>query len=180
VNNDNNDPARYCRLPENPLLAEVQEMFSVIRNIIEGRGGKGKESRADLEQKKHVAAGVLLLEAAHIDDDCTEEEMEHVVATLRDKFALSDEYVADLLRLAHAGREQSVDLWEFTNHINRHFSKVEKLAVMEDVWRIILLDGQLEKHEDHYAHKLANLLRLSHEEMISAKLKAREQVAEGK
>jgi uncharacterized tellurite resistance protein B-like protein len=154
-------------------------MFAVIRNIIEGKSSKGKESSNDLEQKKHVAAGVLLLEAAHIDDECTDEEMEHIVATLRDKFDLSDDCVADLLELAHDGREQAVDLWQFTSQINQHFSPAEKLAVMEDVWRIILLDGQLEKHEDHYAHKLANLLRLSHKQMIGAKLKAREQMAEG-
>jgi uncharacterized tellurite resistance protein B-like protein len=153
-------------------------MFAVIRNIIEGKSSsKGKESREDLEQKKHVAAGVLLLEAAHIDNECTDDEMEHIVATLRDKFDLSDDCVADLLELAHDGREQAVDLWQFTNHVNQHFSAAEKLAVMEDVWRIILLDGQLEKHEDHYAHKLANLLRLSHKQMIDAKLRARQQVA---
>ena len=152
-------------------------MFAVIRNILEGKSDKGKESQEDMEQKKHVAAGVLLLEAAHIDNECTEEEMEHIVATLRDKFNLSDSCVADLLELAHDGRKQAVDLWQFTNHINQHFSVAEKLEVMEDVWRIILLDGHLEKHEDHYAHKLANLLRLGHKQMIDAKLKAREQVA---
>lgn len=152
-------------------------MFAVIRNILEGKSDKGKESQEDMEQKKHVAAGVLLLEAAHIDNECTAEEMEHIVATLRDKFNLSDSCVADLLELAHDGRKQAVDLWQFTNHINQHFSVAEKLEVMEDVWRIILLDGHLEKHEDHYAHKLANLLRLGHKQMIDAKLKAREQVA---
>ena len=152
-------------------------MFSVIRNIIEGKGAKGKESQEDQEQKKHVAAGVLLLEAAHIDNECTEEEMEHIVSTLKDKFNLSDNCVSDLLELAHDGREQAVDLWKFTNHINQHFTVSEKVAVMEDVWRIIFMDGQLEMHEDHYAHKLANLLRLSREQMIAAKLKAREHVA---
>lgn len=155
-------------------------MFSVIRNIIEGKSGQGRPSPAAQEQKKHVAAGVLLLEAAHIDNHCSEAELAHIVATLRDKFALSEQCVADLLELAHCGRQQAVDLWEFTNHINQHFSLAEKVAVMEDVWRIILLDEQLDKHEDHYAHKLANLLRLSHQELIAAKLKARQQVAAGK
>lgn len=150
-------------------------MFAVIRNIIEGTSAKGREGKVDQEQKKHVAAGVLLLEAAHIDNECTEEEMEHIVSTLKDKFNLTDSCVADLLELAHDGREQAPDLWEFTNHINQHFSEVEKLAVMEDVWRIIFMDGQLEMHEDHYAHKLAKLLRLSHKQMIDAKLRAREQ-----
>ena len=152
-------------------------MFGVIRNFFEGKASKGMETAEFQKQKKHVAAGVLLLEAAHIDNECTEEEMEHIVSILREKFDLSENCVADLLELAHDGRKQAIDLWQFTNHINQHFSLAEKYAVMEDVWRIILLDGQLEKHEDHYAHKLANLLRLSHKEMIDAKLKAREQVS---
>lgn len=152
-------------------------MFAVIRNIIEGQGDKGREGRVDPEQKKHVAAGVLLLEAAHIDNECTAAEMEHIVSTLKDKFNLTDSCVADLLELAHDDRKQAPDLWEFTNHINQHFSEVEKIAVMEDVWRIIFMDGQLEMHEDHYAHKLAKLLRLNHKKMIDAKLRAREQMA---
>ncbi|MHB8810901.1 MAG: tellurite resistance TerB family protein [Desulfobulbaceae bacterium] len=152
-------------------------MFGVIRKIIEGgKSGKGRGSREDQERKKHIAAGVLLLEAAHVDNECSEEEMEHIVATLKDRFSLPADCVDDLLDLAHADRAQSVDLWQFTSYINRHFSPEEKRAVMEDVWRIILLDGKLDKHEDHYAHKLADLLHLTHEQMIAAKLKAREQV----
>ena len=154
-------------------------MFSVIRKIIEGKGSNSPTSQEDLEQKKHVAAGALLLEAAHVDNECTDAEMEHIIQTLKDKFELSDQCVAELLELSSQGREQAVDLWQFTNHINKHFSIEEKLAVMEDVWRIILLDGRLEKHEDHYVHKLANLLRLNHKQLIDAKLRAREQVEKG-
>ncbi|MDF1578731.1 MAG: TerB family tellurite resistance protein [Desulfobulbales bacterium] len=145
----------------------------MIRKIFEGEKGKTPASPEERERKKHIAAGVLLLEAAHIDDECTEAEMEHVVATLKEKFDLTADCVAELIELAHRHREEAIDLWQYTNHINRHFERNEKLAVMEDVWRIILVDGQLEKHEDHFAHKLAALLRLSHKEMIDAKLRAR-------
>ena len=150
-------------------------MFGIIRNIIEGN--KRSKEREDSELKKHVAAGVLLLEAAHIDNECSNEEMEHIVETLKEKFALSDSCVNELLDLAHADRKQSVDLWEFTRYINNHFTIDEKKAVMEDVWRIILVDGKLDKHENHFAHKLANLLHLTPDKMIAAKLKAREQLA---
>jgi len=153
-------------------------MFGVIRNIIEGsKRGRVRENQEAMEQKKHVAAGVLLLEAAHIDNECSKEELEHIVAILKDKFSLSENCVDDLLDLARADRKQSVDLWEFTRHINLHYSVEEKQEVLEDVWRIILLDGKLDKHEDYYAHKLTNLLHLTHEQMIAAKLKARDQVA---
>ena len=153
-------------------------MFDVIRNIIEGRkSGKGRESREEKERRKHVAAGVVLLEAAYVDNECSKEEIEHIVATIKNKFLLSDNCVDDLLELACKDRENAIDLWQFTNHINDQFSLDEKLAVMEDVWRIILLDGKLDKHEDHFAHKLANLFHLSHSQLIAAKLKAREQLA---
>ncbi len=69
-----------------------------------------------------------------------------------------------------------MDLFSFTRYMNNNFSKEEKIEVMESVWRIIHIDGQLEAHEDHFAHKLANLLRLTHGELIDAKVKARTQL----
>jgi len=150
-------------------------MFDVIKNII--KGNKSQKGQENQELKKHIAAGVLLLEAANIDNECSKEEMEHIIETLKDKYALSESCVNDLLDLAHTDREQSVDLWEFSRLINTSFTLEEKREIMEDVWRIILLDGKLDKHEDYYAHKLANLLHLSNEQMIAAKLKAREQLA---
>ena len=148
-------------------------MFSLIKKILT------KETTADTGAdasalKMHIAAGVLLLEAAHVDNECTEEEMLHVVQTLKNMFNLSSEYVDELIEEAHLERKNSVDLWQFTNKMNQNFSQEEKIQVMEDVWRVIHADGQLEKHEDQFAHKLANLLRLSHEQMIAAKIKARD------
>lgn len=153
-------------------------MFGVIKNIIQGcKSSKEKESPEEKERRKHIAAGVVLLEAAHIDNECSEEELEHIVTTLKVKFDLADDCVDDLLDLARDDRKKSHDLWQFTNHINNHFSTDEKMEVMEDVWRVILLDGKLDKHEDHFAHKLANLFHFSHSQLIAAKLNAREQVA---
>jgi len=147
-------------------------VFSIIKKIINGRSGVSEQS--DSKARIHLVAGVLLLEAAHVDNECTEEEMELVVATLRDKFNLAEECVTELLESAHRERADAIDLWQFTNHLNQHFSMDDKLAVMEDVWRVIHLDGRLEKHEDHFAHQLANLLRLNHQQLIETKLKARE------
>ena len=128
------------------------------------------------EERTKVAACVVLLEAAHIDDECTAEELDHVIQTLRSNFALSREHAEELVELAHHERRNAVDIFEFTNHINDVFSKDEKKAVLKDVWRIIHLDGQLEKHEDYFARKLTYLLRLSHDDMIEAKLHTRKEV----
>ncbi|MDH4099448.1 MAG: TerB family tellurite resistance protein [Nitrospirota bacterium] len=153
-------------------------MFELIRKVMESPRKKGEENKenSDPQLKTHIAAGVLLLEAAHADNQCTEEEMEHVVATLRSKFNLTPEYAEELIQMAHTARDNAMDLWQFTNQVNQQFSAEEKVAILEDVWRIIHLDGQLDKHEDYIARKLANLLHLSHKQFIDAKIKARQQV----
>jgi uncharacterized tellurite resistance protein B-like protein len=124
----------------------------------------------------HVALCVLMIEAAHIDGECSDEEMAHVIATLTDKCGVSKDDIDELVERAYQQREDSIDLFTFTRYINQNYSKAEKLQVMESVWRVIHMDGRLEGHEDHFAHKLANLLRLTHKELITAKIKAREQL----
>jgi uncharacterized tellurite resistance protein B-like protein len=67
--------------------------------------------------------------------------------------------------------ERSIDLWQFAKLINENYSTDEKIKVIETVWQVIYTDGVLDKHEDYLVHKLAKLLRLSHKQLIDAKLK---------
>jgi uncharacterized tellurite resistance protein B-like protein len=151
-------------------------MLHFIKQALLGRGHVASESHVDKEEKIRLAASIILLEAAHADYDCSEKELEHVIGTLCSDFKLTRDHAEELVDLAHRERSRAVDLFEFTNLINNEFSKDDKRAVLEAVWRIIHIDGQLEKHEDHFARKLTYLLRLSHEDMIDAKLKARRQI----
>lgn len=132
------------------------------------------------EQRVLIAASVLLLETAYADFECSDDEMSHVMETLREKFGISREYTEDLLEIARRERAQAIDLWQYANLINQQYSLEEKKELMAAAWRIIYIDGELEKHEDHFAHKLATLLRLSHSEMIEAKIKGRDQVGAGR
>ena len=149
-------------------------MFHLIRNILTNNRGGSVDSAADNDERTRVAACVLLLETAHADNECTAEELSRVVEVMKDDFAISRQHAEELIDLAYCERERAVDLWEFTNHINQEFNRQEKLRVMEAVWRIIHADDQLEKHEDYFAHKLARLLRLKHQDMIAAKISARQ------
>ncbi len=149
-------------------------MFDLLKKIVNGKSDERGKKQGKLENI-HLAAGVLLLETAHVDEECTREEMAHVVDTLKAQFKLSHEYAEELINLACAERETALDLWQYTNQMNQYYSMEEKMQLMEAVWRIIFADGRLEAHEDHFAHKLANLLRLTHKQLIDAKLNARSQ-----
>ena len=68
---------------------------------------------------------------------------------------------------------RSIDLWQFTNLINQNYSTDEKLQIIETMWKIVYADGRLDKHEDYLVHKLSNLLRLTHKQLIDAKLRVK-------
>ena len=150
-------------------------MIDLLKKVL----GSSTEKQGDMQedgQDAHVALCVLLLEAAHVDGECSAEEMEHVVATLTTKLGVSPADIDELIDKAYKRRDDSVDLFSFTRYMNQNYSKEEKISVMQSVWRVIHIDGRLEGHEDHFAHKLANLLRLTHKELIDAKIKARQQL----
>ncbi len=152
-------------------------MFDLVKNILTKKNDSNAQANVKSDQDRtRIAAAVLLLEAAHIDDECTEDELNHVLHTLQTNFKLSEAITKELVDIAHAEKSEAVDLWEFTNHINETHSIEEKIILLEAVWRIIYMDGRLDKHEDHFAHRLAKLLRLSHREMIGAKLAAKEKM----
>jgi uncharacterized tellurite resistance protein B-like protein len=93
-------------------------MFNFIRQTLLNRGQEPSESGADSGDRTRIAASVILLEAAHADHECTDEELDHVIETLRSDFNLTRKHAEDLIELAHRERNQAVDLFEFTNHIN--------------------------------------------------------------
>lgn len=128
-------------------------------------------SAAEEKDRVQVAACVLLLEMAHSDEEFHEMESVLIRDLLQKKFELSDEAAQELIELAQIERRESLDLYQFTSQINNNFSIEEKLEIMEGLWRIIYADGVLDKYEEYLARRLTDLLRLSHRQMIEAKVK---------
>lgn len=150
-------------------------MFDFVKNIL---GNAEQKNSSSPEFDAHVALCVLLLEAAYVDGECSEQEIAQLKNTLTEKFDVKVQDIEELVASSRDTRKESVDIFRFTRHMNTHLSKEEKIAVMESVWAILLVDNHLERHEDHFAHKLANLLRLNHKELIDAKLAARKQLSQ--
>lgn len=143
-------------------------------NIVKKYFGKGSKVTGNKENGEHdvrVAACALLIEMGSIDGEFSEEERQYIVTTLEKKYGLSGGHAKELMNSAHKELDGSIDLWRFSNLINQNYSHDEKNGIMEMIWRVVYADGKLDKHEDYLVRKMATLLRLSHKEMIDAKLK---------
>ena len=128
-----------------------------------------------VNQKPHhdvlVAVCALFVEMARIDETFTPLEMKTILSILHEKYGLSQEYARAIVEEAERELEDSVDLWQFSNLINENYSTEEKVEVIETLWRIVYVDGKMDRYEHYLMQKLSNLLRLSHEQLIAAKLK---------
>lgn len=152
-------------------------MIDLVKRFFGKREKKrsGEES-TNASHDTRIAACAILLEMANIDGEFSDSEKESIVAILKKDFRLSDEHAQSLLQASRDELNGSVDLWQFTNLINQNYSRDEKREIMETVWRVAYMDGRLDKHEDYLMHKLANLLRLTHKELIDAKIRVLHEV----
>jgi uncharacterized tellurite resistance protein B-like protein len=123
------------------------------------------------EHDVHVAVCALFVEMARIDKKFTPSEMETILSILKEKYGLSPEHADDLVAEADRELEQSVDLWQFARLINENYSTAEKIEIIEILWQMVFVDGKMDEYEHYLMNKLKNLLRLSQDQLIDAKLK---------
>jgi uncharacterized tellurite resistance protein B-like protein len=146
-------------------------MFERLRFMLSGDSAEPESAREENDCRVQIATAVILLEVAYADDEFSNEEREHVVDILKSHFSLDDESVQELIQVSEEQLSRSIDLWHFTEIINRSYGTEEKYRIIERVWQVIYADGILDRYEDHIVHKLARILHISHEKMIEAKMK---------
>jgi uncharacterized tellurite resistance protein B-like protein len=147
-----------------------------MRDILKRFFGKGTglNSTAVGQKTPHdilVAVCALFVEMARLDETFTPAEMETILSILKEKYGLSQEHAQVLVAEAERELQQSIDLWQFSNLINENYSNEEKIEIIEILWRIVYIDGKMDRYEHYLMKKLKNLLRLSQKQLIDAKLK---------
>jgi uncharacterized tellurite resistance protein B-like protein len=140
-----------------------------FRKVEKGDDGAVRETGHDIL----VATCALLVEIARIDNTFTQEEMTTILSILKEKYGLSKQNADALIAEAEKQLEESVDLWQFASLINENYSNEEKMEIIEILWRIVYVDGKMDQYEHYLMNKMKNLLRISHDQLIDAKLKVK-------
>jgi uncharacterized tellurite resistance protein B-like protein len=147
-------------------------MLDVIKRFFnQATTDVSQDTNQNAEHDIRVATCALFVEIARIDEKFTDAEMETILSILKEKYGLSQDHADALMAEAEKELEKSVDLWQFAKLINENYSKEEKIEIIETLWRIVYVDGKMDRYEHYLMNKLQNLLRLSHDQLIAAKLK---------
>ena len=125
------------------------------------------------EHALRVATALLLIEVAKADyaEDLAEDLS--VLESLKQFFALDDASAALLVEEARGTADHAVELQQFTRRLHEQLSVAEKHRVVEMLWQVALADSRLDKHEDHLVRRLAELLYVSHSDLIRIRNRVR-------
>lgn len=147
-------------------------MINIINKILNRDDEREPSSDREVsEESINLATCALLLELAKVDGEFSKEERDNIISNFKTNYKLNEKDINELIEASEKKLDESIDLWQFTNLINQNYSLEQKLQVIETVWQVAYSDGKLEQHEDYLIHKVATLLRLSHKQLIDAKLK---------
>ena len=168
---DRNIRRRLRALGVAPMLRKLAALF-------DGAFARDADDPDAREHALRVATALLLIEVAKADyaDDFAEDEA--MLASLKQFFALDDAAAALLLEEARSTADRAVELQQFTRRLHEQLSVAEKQRVVEMLWQVALADQRLDKHEDHLVRRIAELLYVSHSDLIRIRNRVRSNGAE--
>ena len=146
-------------------------MIDIVKRFFGRIPADATSPAENTQHDARVAVCALLLEMAKIDETFTTAEMSQIISILKEKYGLSTEDADALISVAEQELEGSIDYWQFARLINENYSTEEKADIIEMLWQIVFVDGNMDKYENHLMHKLSDLLRLTHQQLIDAKIK---------
>ena len=128
------------------------------------------ESVADQapEEPLELAFAALLVEAARADETYDEREAVIIERALKQRFSLSDAKANELRHKAEAAQAGASDIHRFTK-IAKAMSRSEKIELIEDLWGIVLSDGERDPYEETLIRQICGLIYVDDQDSGAAR-----------
>ena len=124
------------------------------------------------DDEARVALAALLVRLARADGDYAAVEITLIDRILSERFGLSPFETVALRREAEALEAEAPDTVRFTRAIKDAVPHVDRLSVVEAMWRVVLADGARDELEDSNMRMISNLLGINDRESAQARQKA--------
>lgn len=120
------------------------------------------------------ASAILMLEISRADDSIDDDERQVIDASLVKHFHLAQDEAEELRRLAESEIDHLLSLQEFTRLITDSLSMQDRTKIVELLWKVAFADAVVDKYEEYFIRKIADLLYVSQKDYIKAKHRASE------
>jgi uncharacterized tellurite resistance protein B-like protein len=132
------------------------------------------EAEIDLSEKQLRTlslAGGIMAQIAHINPQITDDEVERMVDALETYWHLSTEQAAFVASVAISETASLLDRYRLTREFADACAYEERVEFLDVLFAVAAADGMASYEEIEEIRQIAQILKLTHEEFIEAKLK---------
>ena len=130
-------------------------------------------SKKNKENKHFIKIAALLIHAAKIDGNYSNQEKNIIKKTLM-KLGVSNTNIEDIFQNGENTEKNSVQILEFTKQV-KNMNENNKIMIIEALWRIIYSDKNADMFEASLMRKLAGLLYIDNKIMGDIKDKIKKE-----
>ena len=109
---------------------------------------------------KNILIIALLIHAAKIDENYTENERKIIKNVIVDLNEINSNQADELLKLAEEKEKESNQIIGFTKEIKK-YSMEFRLKIIEMLWKIVYSDGSSDSYESNLIRRVCGLLYIS-------------------
>jgi uncharacterized tellurite resistance protein B-like protein len=147
-------------------------MISALKRFLTDLTGEPAPKPIRAEEGR-LAAAALLYHVTAIDGVVGDDENARLRALLKDRFALADGDLDDLMAAAESADREAVDLYGFTSVLKQRLDIGERERLVGMMWELVYADGKVHEFEDNLIWRAAELLGVSSDVRIRLKQAAR-------
>ena len=133
-----------------------------------------KKNSIETEKNFLVKTCALLIHAAKIDENYTENEEEIIKKTLLELGA-KKETITETIKDAKSIEENSNQILDFTKEV-KNLSETDKIKIVESLWSIIYSNNEADIYETNLMRRLAGLLYIDSSTMGDIKDKIKKKL----
>ena len=129
-----------------------------------------KKKEKENLNNKNILIIALLIHAAKIDENYTENEKTIIKKVIVDLNKINFNQADKLLKLAEKKERESNQIIEFTKEIKK-YSMEFRLKIIEIIWKIVYSDGASDNYESNLIRRICGLLYISDKDNGIVKMK---------
>lgn len=147
----------------NCLLTEMK-MFNKIKSFLSNpvAGAKGFD-------EVQIATVALLIRAATIDSDFSNEDRQAIRRIVERSFRLDATEISRLIAVAESEEAETLDLFRWAQAIKQNMSEAERIGLIEEMWEVVYVDGKVDDFEANLLRRVAGLIYVPDRESGAAR-----------
>ena len=126
-----------------------------------------KNKQLDFEME--LTAAVLAYEIARSDGEISNDELSLLMQEIEKISNKVGRDAKEILNMVEIYSKDSVSFHDFIEDINKRYSKVDKISLLNFMWKTAYADGKLDVDEERLVRRVADLIRIKDIEVLKIK-----------